>query len=157
MAKNFDPRYDPAFQPGYEGPAPAAKRSSAVEPVSVIEPVETRPEPRPLVEHRPPVEPTPTDWSLLSSPPPPPAYIETRGNPWLIALWVVCAVFVIGGVVAQFAAQSLLTGGNAGGAIDYYVVPYIMIELSPWFTLAGLFAGVAAIVLSAVRWRPESE
>ena len=162
MAKNFDPRYDPAFQPGYEGPAPVVGRSD--EPRSVVQPVETRRatvvepvavvKPRPIVE---PAETTPADWSLLSSPTPPAALIETRGNPWLLALWVVAAVFVVGGIAAQFAAQSLLTGGNAGGAIDYYVVPYIMVELSPWFTLAGLFAGVAAIVLSAIRWRPGPE
>lgn len=157
MAKNFDPRYDPAFQPGYEGPAPAAKRSSAVEPVSVIEPVETRPEPRPLVEHRPAVEPSPTDWSLLSSPPPTAPLIETRGNPWLIALWVVCALFVVGGIAAQFAAQSLFQRSYTSSAIDFYVLPSVISAVSPWFTLAGLFAGVAALVLSAVRWRPVQE
>jgi hypothetical protein len=158
VAKNFDPRYDPAFQPGYEGPDAVVGRSAVVQPVetrraTVVDPVELV-TPRALIE---PAGTSPAGRSLLSSPPPPAALIETRGNPWLLALWIVAAVFVVGGIAAQFAARSLLTSGNAAGAIDYYVVPYIMVELSPWFTLAGLFAGVAAIVLSAIRWRPGPE
>lgn len=162
MAKNFDPRYDPAFQPGYEGPAQVSGRPAV--PRSVVEPVETRTatpvEPRPGVESRPRVEPVETsspDRSLLTSTTSPAALIETRGNPWLLALWVVAAIFVVGGIAAQFAAQSLFQGNHVGSAVDFYVLPSVLSALSPWFTLAGLFAGVAAMVLSAIRWRPEQE
>lgn len=158
MAKNFDPRYDPAFQPGYDGAAavvepvvePVVERvetrpervETRPEPVSVVEPVETRSEPRPVVKTRPPAEPQPG---------------PTAANPWLRALWIVAAVFTVVGVTAQYAAQLALQGVYGGSAIDFYVVPATVQTLSPWFTLAGLFAGVSALVLSAVRWRPDPQ
>ena len=85
-----------------------------------------------------------------------PAPFETRGNPWLRALWIVAAIFVAGGVAAQFAAQSTLQGATRS-AIEFYVVPTVAAELSPWFLLTGLLSGVAAVVLNAIRWRPGPE
>lgn len=135
MATDFDPRFDPAFQRGYEGRGPVVP--SGVRP-PVVELVETHPQP-------------------AQSPTQSPPAFETRGNPWLRALWVVAAVFVVGGVAAQFAAQALLQRAYTSSPIDFYVLPLSLAQLSPWFTVAGLFAGVAAIVLGAIRWRPERE
>ncbi len=70
---------------------------------------------------------------------------------------MVAAVFTGVGVTAQFAAQWALQRGFAGTAIDYYVLPATVQALSPWFTLVGLFAGVSALVISAVRWRPDPQ
>ena len=141
MAADFDPRFDPAFQRGYDGRMPGP----VVEPVrpvvervgSVVEPVETPP---PVVE-------------LVEASAEPLRY-ETRGNPWLRALWVVAAVFTVTGLLATYAAQSLMQGANTSSAIDYYVLPLTVSQLAPWFTVTGLFAGVAALVLNAIRWRP---
>lgn len=141
MAADFDPRFDPAFQRGYDGRMPGP----VVEPVrpvvervgSVVEPVETPP---PAVE-------------LVETSAEPLRY-ETRGNPWLRALWVVAAVFTVTGLLATYAAQSLMQGANTSSAIDYYVLPLTVSQLAPWFTVTGLFAGVAALVLNAIRWRP---
>ncbi|HOW00752.1 MAG TPA: hypothetical protein PLY19_04695 [Rhodoglobus sp.] len=141
MAADFDPRFDPAFQRGYDGRMPGP----VVEPVrpvvervgSVVEPVETPP---PAVE-------------LVEASAEPLRY-ETRGNPWLRALWVVAAVFTVTGLLATYAAQSLMQGANTSSAIDYYVLPLTVSQLAPWFTVTGLFAGVAALVLNAIRWRP---
>ena len=141
MAADFDPRFDPAFQRGYDGRMPGP----LVEPVrpvvervgSVVEPVETPP---PAVE-------------LVEASAEPLRY-ETRGNPWLRALWVVAAVFTVTGLLATYAAQSLMQGANTSSAIDYYVLPLTVSQLAPWFTVTGLFAGVAALVLNAIRWRP---
>ena len=144
MAADFDPRFDPAFQRGYDGRMPGP----VVEPVrpvvervgSVVEPVETPP---PAVE-------------LVETSAEPLRY-ETRGNPWLRALWVVAAVFTVTGLLATYAAQSLMQGANTSSAIDYYVLPLTVSQLAPWFTVTGLFAGVAALVLNAIRWRPEAQ
>jgi hypothetical protein len=144
MAADFDPRFDPAFQRGYDGRMPGP----VVEPVrpvvervgSVVEPVETPP---PAVE-------------LVEASAEPLRY-ETRGNPWLRALWVVAAVFTVTGLLATYAAQSLMQGANTSSAIDYYVLPLTVSQLAPWFTVTGLFAGVAALVLNAIRWRPEAQ
>ena len=144
MAADFDPRFDPAFQRGYDGRMPGP----VVEPVrpvvervgSVVEPVETPP---PVVE-------------LVEASAEPLRY-ETRGNPWLRALWVVAAVFTVTGLLATYAAQSLMQGANTSSAIDYYVLPLTVSQLAPWFTVTGLFAGVAALVLNAIRWRPEAQ
>ncbi len=141
MAADFDPRFDPAFQRGYDGRMPGP----VVEPVrpvvervgSVVEPVETPP---PAVE-------------LVEASAEPLRY-ETRGNPWLRALWVVAAVFTVTGLLATYAAQSLMQGANTSSAIDYYVLPLTVSQLAPWFTVTGLFAGAAALVLNAIRWRP---
>ena len=137
MAADFDPRFDPAFQRGYDGRMPGP----VVEPVrpvvervgSVVEPVETPAEPLETFRY------------------------ETRGNPWLRALWVVAAVFTVVGLLATYAAQSLMQGANTSSAIDYYVLPLTVSQLAPWFTVTGLFAGVAALVLNAIRWRPEAQ
>ena len=141
MAADFDPRFDPAFQRGYDG----RTRGPVVEPVrpvvervgSVVEPVETPP---PAVE-------------LVETSAEPLRY-ETRGNPWLRALWVVAAVFTVAGMLAAYSAQAMMQGANTSSAIDYYVLPLTVSQLAPWFTVTGLFAGVAALVLNAIRWRP---
>lgn len=141
MAADFDPRFDPAFQRGFDGRTPGP----VVEPVrpvvervgSMVEPVETPP---PAVE-------------LVETSAEPLRY-ETRGNPWLRALWVVAAVFTVAGLLAAYAAQAMMQGANTSSAIDYYVLPLTVSQLAPWFTVTGLFAGVAALVLNAIRWRP---
>lgn len=142
MATDFDPRFDPAFQRGHESRESVVpsvvQRPTVVERPPVVELVETNPQPTQSPTH------------------PAPAF-ETRGNPWLRALWVVAAIFVVGGVAAQFAAQALLQRAYSSSPIDFYVLPLSLAQLSPWFTVAGLFAGVAAIVLGAIRWRPERQ
>ena len=149
MAADFDPRFDPAFQRGYDGAAGPVR--PAVEPArSVVEPVETARATRSVVE---PVETPPPPVELVETSAEPLRY-ETRGNPWLRALWVVAAVFTVAGLLATYAAQSLMQGANTSSAIDYYVLPLTVSQLAPWFTVTGLFAGVAALVLNAIRWRP---
>jgi hypothetical protein len=141
MATDFDPRFDPAFQRGYDGRGVGP----VVEPARpVVEPVETRA--APVVER---VETSPAPAGPLE-----PLRYETRGNPWLRALWVVAAVFTVAGVLAAYAAQAMMQSANTSSAIDYYVLPLTVSQLAPWFAVSGLLAGVAALVLNAIRWRP---
>ena len=141
MAADFDPRFDPAFQRGYDGAA-----------APVVERVETPA--APVSPVRPVVEPVGT---LAPAEPDESRRYETHGNPWLRALWVVAGVFTIAGVLAAYASQAMIQGANTSSAIDYYVLPLTVSQLAPWFTVTGLFAGVAALVLKAIRWRPEAQ
>lgn len=150
MASDFDPRFDPAFQRGFEArrsmASPVAERFSQEEvqrpsvapPARLVQPTLDRYD----VEAR-------GDEALSVGAAP----FETRGNPWLRALWIVAGVFVAGGIATQFVAQATLQGASRS-AIEFYVVPTVAAELSPWFLLTGLLAGVVALLLNAIRWRP---
>lgn len=70
---------------------------------------------------------------------------------------MVAAVFTVAGLLAAYAAQAMMQGANTSSAIDYYVLPLTVSQLAPWFTVTGLFSGVAALVLNAIRWRPEAQ
>lgn len=132
----FDPRFDPSFQRGFAG-RPA-------QPVERV--VETPDAAAPVIQRRDPVIPElPLEESDEG--------ISLSGNPWVRALWVIAGVFTIGGLVAQWQAQQLFSSQNGSNAIDYYVLPSILSTMSPWFTFAGLIAGVAVVTLHAVRWR----
>ncbi len=140
MTSDFDPRFDPAFQRGFDrsdntpttGELPAPQRP-AVER-EVIEPVEfSSAEIRFGVVER----------------------IDTRGNPWLRCLWVIAAAFIVVGVAGQWIAQNLFsTGASSGSVISSYVIPSVLQSLSPWFLVGGLIAVIAAVTINAVRWRP---
>ena len=143
MAADFDPRFDPAFQRGYDGRTAAPVRPAVERARPVVEPVETPPPAVELVE-------TPA----APVAPPETFRYETRGNPWLRTLWVVAAVFTVAGLLAAYSAQAMMQGANTSSAIDYYVLPLTVSQLAPWFTVTGLFAGVAGLVLNAIRWRP---
>ncbi|HPM52511.1 MAG TPA: hypothetical protein PK282_09775 [Rhodoglobus sp.] len=66
-------------------------------------------------------------------------------------------MFTVAGMLAAYSAQAMMQGANTSSAIDYYVLPLTVSQLAPWFTVTGLFAGVAALVLNAIRWRPEAQ
>lgn len=135
----FDPRFDPSFQRGFAG-RPAQPVERLVEIPDAAAPVAQRPER--LVPEAPELPLEEDDEGISLS-----------GNPWVRALWVIAGVFTIGGLVAQWQAQQLFSSQNGSNAIDYYVLPSILSTMSPWFTFAGLIAGVAVVTLHAVRWR----
>ena len=133
MASDFDPRFDPAFQRGFDGPgvdrgATPARRVEAV-PSSAVEPTSTRVE------------------TSLSPP-------TLRGNPFIPVLWITAAVFTIAGTAGQYFATFLNYSAPASSAALEYVLPSVLIALSPWLFAAGLALGVATLVIHALRWRP---
>jgi hypothetical protein len=148
---DFDPRFDPAFQRGFDG---EVAQAPAVRPV--VRP--THPSggrstvgPERELEAGPLDEPT----TLLADAVHP-QLPSLRGNPWMRVLWAVAAVFTIGGVVATWQSQVLFSTPNGENALDYYVWPTLLQTLAPWFTFAGLVAGIGAVFLHASRWRDES-
>lgn len=148
----FDPRYDPAYQRGFATAPPSVGRSP------LVEPVETTPaEPR-SVERPPSVEPVETTFAAPAPPANPfeldlpPAPAPLRGNPWVVALWVVSAVMVVAGITLQWQAQQFFIDGVGSDATGY-ALQSLYSSIGPWFTLVGLAAGVGVMFLHAMRWR----
>ncbi len=145
MVTDYDPRFDPAFQRGFDGSSgnPGTVESSRLKR-SMVE--------RAVVE-RDVVQPVQTYLGEIRS-----ATVErseTARNPWLHALWVIAAVLIVGGVAGQWISQDLFsTGASSGSVISSYVLPSVLQSLSPWFLVAGLIAAIAAVTIHAVRWRP---
>ena len=137
MASDVDPRFDPAFQRGFE---------------PVVEPVETT---TPLVElvetTRPRVEPVET--SLVE-----PVETARRAapdrNPWIPALWITAAVFTIAGALTQYVATRIRFTPTADSAAIEYVIPEVFGTLSPVLFAAGLATAIATLVIHALRWQP---
>jgi hypothetical protein len=124
--RQFDPRFDPAFQRGFEGAVSAPPEEST--------PVEVPPQ---VVSRASPVD----------APPP------LRANPWVPALWVVAAALIVGGVAGQTIAEVITAGPTAETPLVEYVIPGLLRALSPWLLVAGLLAGIGVMFLHAVRWR----
>jgi hypothetical protein len=146
VASDFDPRFDPAFQRGFDGVSPRVESQP-----TRVEPVETSAPGRPMVEGVETARATrvePVETSPEALPP------TLRGNPFIPALWIVSAVFTAAGVAAQFLAQRINYSPTAPTAAQEYVLPAVLSALSPWLFAAGLAAGIATLAIHALRWRP---
>jgi hypothetical protein len=129
--RQFDPRFDPAFQRGFEG-AVASFEKVATEELSVEE-----------------VPPEVVSQPLQADAPTP----SLRANPWVPALWVVAAVLIVAGIAGQTIAETITAGPTAETPLVEYVIPALLRALSPWLLVAGLLAGIGVMFLHAVRWR----
>ncbi|NYF09579.1 hypothetical protein HDC94_000735 [Leifsonia sp. AK011] len=144
MASDFDPRFDPAFQRGFDG---AVERSATPAPrVESVPSASVEPTPVPAEVQRQVVEPVET--SL-------PTQLPTlRGNPFIPVLWITAALFAIAGAAGQYFATFLNYSAPASSAALEYVLPSVLFALSPWLFAAGLALGIATLVIHALRWRP---
>ncbi len=140
MASDVDPRFDPAFQRGFESTTPRVEGAERAEPVetssaqpSRVEPVETSPV-------------TPAQVELADSTP--------ARNPWLAVLWIKAAVLTIAAVVAQYIATEITYSPTPPTAAQEYVIPTVFGALAPTLFAAGLATAIAALVIHALRWQP---
>jgi hypothetical protein len=76
-----------------------------------------------------------------------------RGNPWVVVLWVLAALFTATGLWALWQSEVQLQWPNLENAITFYVFPSIMQALAPWLVGAGFACLVLVVFLHAVRWR----
>lgn len=129
--RQFDPRFDPAFQRGFEGVVATSDYESVGEPAPVEVAVEAVS--RPIA---------------VDAPPP-----TLRANPWVPALWIVAAVLIVLGIAGQTAAEVITAGPTADTPLVEYVIPALLRALSPWLLVAGLLAGIGVMFLHAARWR----
>ena len=145
--RDFDPRFDPAFQRGYVDDG-----SGAPQPYRGIEALELGAEPVGPA----PLEPLESRDAAVAQAHPEPLAVSLQGNPWIRVLWVIAPVFVLGGVIGQAWSQTLLFSGSyASGPSGFasYVAPSVMQSVGPWMVLTGLAALVGVVFLHAVRWR----
>lgn len=140
MASDVDPRFDPAFQRGFESTTPRVEGASRVEPVETSAPTPPRVEP---------VEPSQVTPPRVELADPPPAR-----NPWLAVLWIKAAVLTIAAVVAQYIATEITYSPTAPTATQEYVIPAVFGALAPTLFAAGLATAIAALVIHALRWQP---
>jgi hypothetical protein len=134
----YDPRFDPAFQRGYDGPVFAEERRQ----VRV-----DREAPDPARDEGRRHELEAAIVVQLTQP-------SLKGNPWIVVLWVLGIGLTLAGLVGSWVAQSRLVDQVAATAIDYYVIPNVIQTLAPWAFAIGLAVIAAVALLHAARWRP---
>jgi hypothetical protein len=146
VASDVDPRFDPAFQRGFESTTPRVERAERVQPGLRVERVETSP---PNASQAESSEPSPVTPPRVELADPPPAR-----NPWLAVLWIKAAVLTIAAVLAQYIATEITYSPTAPTATQEYVIPAVFGALAPTLFAAGLATAIAALVIHALRWQP---
>lgn len=127
--RGFDPRYDPAFQRGWDGPvAPVASETKRpAEPERIV-----------VVPERAAVE------AEDDEP-------RRRLNPYLIVLGAVSIALVVAGVWMASRVSEGFSEQGPSTQVDYAVLQVLMIA-SPVTALLGVATAVGIIFLLAARW-----
>jgi hypothetical protein len=153
---DFDPRFDPAFQRGFDGTEPRGRRQSRAD--------EPRGSSRSLSDDSRGSSRSLSDRSETSPPQPPAApsaapaepaeHPEAPGgaNPFVLALAVVSVALVAGGVWGVQAAREPFLRTDAAVDVDYSGLQMLM-TFAPMSIALGLATAVGILFLYAVRWR----
>lgn len=147
-ASKFDPRFDPAFQRGYDGPTSAVPREK-LQPTATITPPSpvrepTAPQQSTRVESAPRflVEPTPVEEEDLA---------PRRANPFLIALLVIAVALVGGGLYLTSRLGELFASPGPTDQYDYITLQ-VMTIAAPMLIVLGIATGIGVLFIYAVRW-----
>lgn len=153
----LDPRFDPAFQRGFDGVMPSGSGStpppSTVAPSSPVAPTPpSTPEPRALPREEAPLPaaaPASAPRTLLT----PDAFVADeprRVNPWLIALGAVSVVLTLGGLLLITRLRDLFADTQNSAEFDYVVLQSLIIG-APILVGLGLATGIGLLFVLAVR------
>ncbi|WP_166875643.1 hypothetical protein [Salinibacterium sp. ZJ450] len=163
----IDPRYNPAFQPGYDHAIHAVPASPArLRPVEAVRKVLSR-EPQtstPTARLAPLAAPQSTELPQLDEVPDVATtdtadalarpFLVVSGNPFLRALWLVGPVLTAFGLWAQWQSVSAFSGFNGGPTRpEDFLLPQFLGGIGPWCTVLGVATLVTVLVLHAVHWR----
>lgn len=162
--QRVDPRYDPAFQRGFEGTVTSGlRRNTAVRRTSLVSPapvqatdgdVETAHEDPRIVD----VEPTRS--AADEEPEPTPELVTVSSltmrqlsrNPFLIALVVLGGALTLGGLAWSNQARMLVSDrGGAGTDLDYWFLQ-TSVNAAPLATLAGIGILAGVMFVAAIAW-----
>lgn len=135
----FDPRYDPAFQPGWDGPS-----------------AETLPE-RARPQETPRVAPATSERMVVVAGAEPEEQDDSptrRINPFLVAIGAVAVLLVLAGLWMAWRATSVITDPSAS-QIDYAMLQMFLFA-APFTVLLGVASGIGILFAFAVRWRPSA-
>lgn len=170
-ASSFDPRFDPAFQRGYDGPTPTsspARSSRRSRSDSPPQPIGLPPQysavEQPVVSQRPSefLQPSPADRraedrraedraALLELE----AEDAPRGpNPFLLALLACGALLVISGIALLSQFQSIMDSQPQNGfPQSVYYFMQVVTYGAPLLICLGLATLIGVLFIYAVRWR----
>lgn len=155
----LDPRFDPAFQRGYDGPAPVAGAApAAAAPAAPIAAPPSTPEPRttPRETLAPPGGAGLTGSSTASAPRPvltPESFVTEeprRLNRWMLVLGVVSVALTIGGIVLITRLRDLFADTQNSAEFDYVVLQSLIIG-APILVGLGLATGIGLLFVLALR------
>lgn len=161
----FDPRYNPAYQRGYQHSAerrlvtpirPAAARAASGEDSPGSSATEAEP---PAHDGPPPHATSAPDVAIMedSAAGDDSSGWVLRGNPYIVAMWLVGGALIALGLLGQWhwaAAFNPAFGGSAATSPEGYFLAQIAGAMAPLCTALGFGALVVLLVLHAIRWRP---
>jgi hypothetical protein len=146
MSDDFDPRFDPAFQPGYDGPPVlAVARAGGMEAARGTAPVgsgasdvDTDPDAASPVTNAMTGEPT----------------VDEPGptNPFVIALGAVAVALVVGGVILLTRLREIAAEETTSSDFNYVTLQALVIG-TPIAICLGLATGIGLLFVLASRWR----
>jgi hypothetical protein len=160
--QQVDPRYDPAFQRGFEGTVGSAVRSrTSVRRTALVAPAPYRSaEPEPEVEEYGVQDVQPTLSSADEQPEPAPDYVPVRQvtmrdltrNPFLITLALLGVVMIIGGGAwANQGRQLVAARGGASDELDYWFLQSTVVA-APLTILTGIAILAGVLFVAATTW-----
>jgi hypothetical protein len=163
--KRVDPRYDPAFQRGFEGAVTSGLRSRSVQRPALVTPApyraeaETEPPQREAVRRESqPREVELTRSGAVEEPEPAPEFVAfgaTRRlsrNPFLVALVLLGAAMTVGGIAWANQARLLVaTRGGAATDLDYWFLQASVVA-APLTIIAGIGILAGVLFIAAVAW-----
>lgn len=143
MADQFDPRFNPAFQRGYDGPSPEPASADRIgRPTRSVEPV-------PVAMPRQPVAERDSDHSVDDRFIESEVHGERRRNPFLIALGIIAAVLVGGGLLLVSRLRDLFEDTQSSSNFDF-VTLQVLTATAPLLITLGLATGIGVLFVYAI-------
>lgn len=164
----IDPRYDPAFQRGFEGEVTTAprgqstlRRTAAVNPAParpVAQQLEESPRAADVATPRPPVEElaeakADADAAAPVAPSPTATPRELARNPFVIALAALAVVLVIGGAIWAYEGfATIVRNGGTRNEVEYWAAQTMSFG-APLTIIVGVAVVAALLVLFGRSWQ----
>lgn len=142
----FDPRFNPAFQRGYDGPIPDASAPARETPTPAARAVASEPAPLPRLEPQPEQDRDYDDRFIESEVAGP-----RRVNPFLLVLGAVSALLVGGGLLLVLRLRDLFEDTQSSSSFDF-VTLQVLTAAAPLVICLGLATGIGVLFVFAVRW-----
>ena len=141
--RDFDPRFDPAFQRGYEGVADAPPKASRATP-----PAARAAEPASTGERPTTVEPRRADSTRHNDGDDAPA---RRTNPFMIVLLAVSVLLIGGGLYLVVRMRDLFANTQSSTDFDF-VTLQVLIGAAPIAIGLGVATGIGVLFIYAIKW-----
>ncbi|MEO9015761.1 MAG: hypothetical protein ABI275_10630 [Terrimesophilobacter sp.] len=151
--QTFDPRFNPAFQRGFDATAERTRRAKvtpSLTPDDVVYGRSARPD---LAPPPPPPEDEAVDPAATTVEVPSPDTSRDRRNPFVWALWGLSAVLVLGGLgLFVGPGQKLFSGADNPGQATFALLQSLYV-ICPAMITVGLATVSALLFWHAAAWR----